>query len=431
MVGAMLIHFGLLLVLKYSGFFFENVNAVLSLVHLNVQFRIPHYMLPIGISFYTMMAASYLIDVYRGLIQPDRNIWRLALYISFFPTLMEGPICRYQDTADQIFACNKVTYENLTFGAQRIVWGLFKKVIVADRLNSLILKVFSHYSSYDGTVMFVAMVCYTIQLYMEFSGTIDAVIGIGEIFGVKIPENFRQPFFANSISDFWARWHITLGTWFRDYIYYPISMSGPMKKLTSAGRKKLGNYYGPMLASTVALFAVWLCNGIWHGDAWTYIFFGLYHFSLLFLGRLLEPAFAFVTGKLHLSRESKGYHVFQVIRTVLLVFVGELFFRAISLKAGFSMLGKMFTDFRLSAFTDGTLVSLGVDGKDYVITLIVLLIVLAVGVLKERGVKIREAIAAQKLPVRWTVYYMLLLAIVIFGGYGFGYTGIDPIYAGF
>ena len=147
----------------------------------------------------------------------------------------------------------------------------------------------THYFLYDGFVNALAMVCYTLQLYMDFSGTMDVVIGSAQIFGIKMPENFQRPFFSVTISEFWKRWHITLGTWFKDYIFYPVTMSKPMKHMTSKARKKLGNHYGPLIAGGVSLFCVWICNGIWHGAGWHYIFFGMYHFALILGGNMLEP----------------------------------------------------------------------------------------------------------------------------------------------
>ncbi len=389
------------------------------------------FALPIGISFYTLQAISYLLDVYRGTIPPDRNLGRLALYMSFFPALMEGPICRYSDTASQLMEGRPVTWRNLTFGMQRILWGLTKKMVVADRLNPLIQEVFSNYQDHTGAAIFLAMVCYTCQLYMEFSGTMDVVIGSAEIFGVTLPENFRQPFFSHTISEFWTRWHITLGTWFRDYVFYPVSLSGPMKKLTSNARKRLGNHFGPLLASSVALFCVWFSNGLWHGAGWNYIFFGLYHFSLILCGSLFEPVSRGIAGTLHIDRQGKPWRAWQLVRTVILVNIGELFFRADSLTIGMGMFRRMATHFSLTPFVDGRLLSLGVDGKDFVIVAVTMALALGVSLLHERGISIRAWVADRRTPVRWACYYALILFLIIFGAYGSAYSPVDPIYAGF
>ena len=279
----------MLIVLKYSKFLGTNINSLFEVMNLPIQMPIPQFIMPIGISFYTLQAISYIIDVYKEKIKADKNLGRLALFISFFPQIMEGPICRYDQTANSLWEGKRTTYKGLTFGVQRILFGLMKKIIIVDRVNPLILEIFNNYSNYDGGIIAIGMVLYTLQLYMDFSGVMDIVIGTAEIFGVKMPENFKQPFFSKTISEFWTRWHITLGAWFRDYIYYPVCLTDKCKKITSWGRKKIGNYYGPLLASSIALFCVWICNGLWHGSAWSYIFFGMYHFVLILLGRISVP----------------------------------------------------------------------------------------------------------------------------------------------
>lgn len=431
LAAAVVLNLGILLALKYTPFAAQNVNALLTRLHIPLSLTVPRWAMPLGLSFYTLQAVSYLFDVYRGKITADRNLFRLALYMSFFPALMEGPICRYEQTADSLFQGTRVTYHNLTFGVQRILFGLMKKIVVADRLNLLIKTVFNDYSSYDGGVIALAMVCYTCQLYMEFSGTMDIVLGSGEIFGVKLPENFRQPFFSRTISDFWSRWHITLGTWFRDYLFYPLSMSKPLKKLTGKARRRLGNHYGPLVSGSIALFAVWFCNGLWHGAAWNYLFFGLYHFALILTGNLLEPLFQWAAQKWHIRRDGPVYRGLQIARTVILVNIGELFFRANGLRAGLSMFGRMVSGFTLASLRDGSVWQLGMDRQDFLIVLAAAAIVLVIGLLRERGISIRESLAKRPLYVRWPAYLSLILFTVVFGAYGAGYIPIDPIYANF
>lgn len=429
--AAVVLHIGVLVVLKYTAFFSTNLNVLLESLDAAFRLPVPKFMLPIGISFYTLQAASYLFDVYRGVVQADRNFGRVALFMSFFPQIIEGPICRYGQTAQSLWDCRKITYRSMTFGMQRILFGLMKKKIIADRLNMFIVAVFDEYAKFDGGVIFVAMLCYTFQLYMDFSGTLDVVIGSGEIFGVKLPENFRQPFFSKTISEFWSRWHITLGTWFKDYIFYPMSTSKPLKHLTMWGRKRLGNHFGPLLAGSIALFTVWICNGLWHGDDWKYIFFGLFHFALILTGNIVDPFAKSLCGRLHINRQSVPYKGMQILRTVLLVNVGELFFRATDLTAGLAMFRKMVTDFSFRSIADGTILTLGMDRADFVITVLFAVGLIAVGILREKGVPLRERVAAKPIALRWAVYYAMIMAIVIFGAYGVGYIPVDPIYANF
>lgn len=431
LIFAVILHIGILLVLKYSGFFTENINALLNAFNVGIQFEIPVYAMPIGISFYTMQAVAYVMDVYRGTIKADDNIMRLALFMSFFPQIVEGPICRYEQTAEQLWNVSGIKRENLAFGAQRILYGMMKKMVIADRLNPLISEVFTKYDYYDGSIVAAAAVCYTIQLYMEFSGTMDAVIGTAQIFGITMPENFANPFFAKTIPGFWNRWHITLGAWFKDYIFYPVTLAKPVKKMTTNLKKKVGNYFALLCASFIALFCVWFCNGLWHGAAWNYIFFGMYHFALIIMGNIFEPVVKQVKKTLHINTEWPAYKVFQIVRTAILVVGGELFFRAHGLNAGLIMFKKIFTQFTWDFYNADVLALFGMDVQDIIIVLIALAIVFTVSVLKERGVAIRETLATKPLAVRWALLYGLILFIIIFGAYGIGYVPVDPIYANF
>ena len=428
---AVILHIGVLLVLKYTGFTLGNINALLKAFKLNMVITIPKFIMPIGLSFYTLQAVSYIIDVYHEKIEADKNLGRLALFMAFFPQIMEGPICRYSETAMQLWEGKKTTFKDLTFGAQRIGYGMLKKMIIADRLNTFVGNIFTQYANLDGGIAAVGMILYTLQLYMDFSGTMDMVIGSAQIFGVKMPENFRQPFFSKNISEFWTRWHITLGAWFRDYIFYPVSLSEPMKKLTTKARKKIGKYYGPLISSAVALFCVWICNGLWHGAGWTFIFFGMYHFALILLGKIIEPPVNFINEKLHINKDHFVYRGLQIIRTTILVFFGELFFRAETLTAGFTMVGKMFTNFTFKSFSNGKILKLGMDEKDFLIIAIFTIVVFVISILRERNIDIREKIAKQNVVIRWIIYYVLMLSILIFGAYGVGYLPVDPMYAGF
>ncbi len=225
-------HIGMLFVLKYSSFFATNVNTLFSYLGIATQLDIPKYIMPIGISFFTLQALTYILDVHRGVIKADRNICRIGLFIAFFPQIVEGPICRYNQTAEQLWNVEGIKYANLCLGLQRIMYGMMKKMVIADRLSPMVDNIFASHAGYDGGVIALGAICYTIQLYMDFSGSMDAVLGTAQIFGVKMPENFQRPFFSKTISEFWKRWHITLGTWFKDFVFYPVTTAKAMKKLT-------------------------------------------------------------------------------------------------------------------------------------------------------------------------------------------------------
>lgn len=420
---------GLLIILKYSDFIGTNVNYVLEKV--NYSIPIYHFMVPIGISFYSLQGVSYLVDIYREKIKADHHVGRLALYMSYFPQLMEGPICRYEQTAMSLFEGKDLTSMNIRFGMQRILYGLIKKIVIADRLNPFISQVFKHYDQFDGGMMFLAMICYTCQLYMEFSGTIDVVIGSSQIFGITLPENFKQPFFSKSISEFWTRWHITLGAWFKDYIYFPLSLSSPLKILTKWGRKTIGHYYGPLLSGTIALFCVWFCNGIWHGDAWNYIFFGIYHFVLISSANIFAPMISKFYKMTHISPNWSWIKGLRILKTTFFVCIGELFFRAHGLKAGLKMFEKMITQFTFASFQNHSFLRLGVDSRDFFIVFITCIIIFIVSLYREKHIPICLSIETKPIVIRWAIWYGLIFYLIIFGAYGVGYIPVDPIYAGF
>lgn len=421
----------LLVLLKYLTFLSQVGASLLGLFGLQVDPLVASIGVPIGISFYTLMAASYIFDVYRGTAKADRNIARLALFLSFFPQIMEGPICRYNQTAESLWAGRDIEKDNLYRGTVRIMWGLAKKLIVADRLNLLVKPVFADYASYDGGVIAFAAICYTLQLYCDFSGAMDVALGTARIFGVELPANFNHPFFSRTASEFWKRWHITLGTWLRDYIFYPISLSKPLKNLTRAARKTIGNRYGPLVAGAITLFCVWFANGLWHGAGSQYIFFGLYYFVIILLGGFIEPLAQALAEKLHYSRESRWYKGLQIFRTLIVIFVGELFFRAEGLSAGLAMFGQMVTDFTFESFTNGTVLAIGMSAGDFVAIAGAVVILLVVGIIEERGTVISAWLCGKNLAVRWIVLFVLIFSMLIVGSYGFGAAPLEPIYAQF
>ena len=427
-------HVGLILVLKYTDFFLMNVNALFG-----TGIPAPGFVKPLGLSFFILQSISYLVDVYRQTVPADRNVLRLGLFLSFFPSIVEGPICRYGDTAQALWEAKPIRYENLCLGVQRITYGLMKKLVIADRLEPIVEELFSSNGSYPGYMSLVGGILYTLQLYADFSGSMDTVCGTAQIFGITVPENFRRPFFSKNISEFWTRWHITLGTWFRDYIFYPVTMSAPLKKLTTAARKHLGNHFGPLLAGSIALLCVWFSNGLWHGAAWHYVFFGLYHFVLILLGNIFAPVFKKVNAALKLTPENKPFRAFQMLRTAFLVVLGEIIFRAENMSMALAMFRQIFLNFgnpfvKYHPITDAlrTLVaSSNTSLQDLLIVAVAAVIVFAVSVLQEQGTSIRVRLAARPAWQRWCVWYALILFILIFGAYGPGYVAIDPMYANF
>lgn len=234
----LLLDFGMLAVVKYSNFAIENINSVLGLMG-KEPIGLLGMGLPLGISFFTFQSVSYAIDVYQGKYECEKNIFKMGLFVSFFPQLLQGPIGRYDRLGKQLYSGHSFNLKNVEYGLQRIGWGLFKKVVIADRAAVLVLNVFNNYEAYSGFHYIMAVLMYSVDLYMDFSGGIDIVIGAAQMFGITMDENFRQPYFSKSIGEFWRRWHITLGTWMKDYIFYPMSLSKKMNKFGKWERSTL------------------------------------------------------------------------------------------------------------------------------------------------------------------------------------------------
>lgn len=425
-----LINLAVLIVLKYFNFFGQSISDFLGLFSVNWEFKAIKFLVPIGISYYTLQVISYITDVYRGTLKPEHNLAKVALYLSFFPQIMEGPISRFHEVADDLYSGSSIKFDNLKMGYQRIVWGLFKKYIIADRIAPVVSTVFSSYDSYDGSIVAFGAICYTCQLYMEFSGCMDIIIGTGQIFGIKLPENFRQPFFAKDASDFWHRWHITLGTWFKDYIFYPVSLAKPVKNFAKKVKNRFGRNVSKFVAPVAALFCVWSCNGLWHGAQWTFIFYGMYYFILITLENILESPAQKLTAKLHINRDGVGFKIFRMVKLFIIVNIGELFFRAETVKDGFMMLGRIISNFHITKLFS-KIYNLGMDEPDVYTALVGLIIVCIVGILHEKNIRIRESISKWKLPVRWAFWYAAIIFIILFGAYGAGYASVDMIYAGY
>lgn len=431
LTAGILLLLSVLLYLKYYNFFAENLNRLLEKTGIGASLSLKNLLLPIGISFYTLQAVGYLADVYWEKMPPERHLGKVALFLSFFPQIMEGPISLYQQTADDLWEGKPLTAKNLSRGSIRIIWGLFKKLVIADRLYVVVEELFQNYTAYHGAMIAFAAIAYTVQLYMEFSGCIDIIIGSGRLFGVIVPENFRQPFFSKNAAEFWRRWHITLGVWFKTYIFYPITVSSLMRKWNRFGKKHLNKYLKKAGASVLTLFPVWFCNGLWHGARWSYLFYGMYYFVILVAEVALEPVRDRAAAALRINKEATWYQTIRILKTWVIIFTGELFFRADTLTDGFRMFGRIFQGFVPAGLPDGTLLSLGLDRADYLAVAAGCVVVAVVGVVKEKNLLGEKGLQGLGLPIRWALYLLLIFSVLIFGAYGIGYQQVDMIYAGF
>ena len=410
LIGCLLLNFGMLAVLKYTNFAIENVNAIF---HAGISFQ--KLILPLGISFYTFQSMGYIIDVYWGKYEAEKNPFRFALFVSFFPQLLQGPIGRFDRLARQLYEQHSFDLLKAQYALQLMLWGFFKKLVLADRAAVVVNQVFQNYTQYSGVTNIVAVLMYSIQLYMDFSGGMDVVMGVAALFGVELDQNFKRPYFATSITDFWHRWHITLGTWMKDYIFYPVSLSKWMGKFGKWSKKAFGKKTGRVVPICVANIIVFLVVGIWHGAAWKYIAYGLYNGLIIAISSLLAPLYRKGFEKFHINPKSGAWHVVQILRTFLLVNISWYFDMAVSLSAAFAMMKSTVTGLSLATLTDGSLMMLGLDKLDYMILAMGCLVVFLISFLKERGIQIRESLGRKPLVIRWAVYGMLVFGIPMFG----------------
>ena len=421
----LLLDFGMLAVVKYSNFAIENINSVLGLIG-KEPIGLLGMGLPLGISFFTFQSVSYAIDVYQGKYECEKNIFKMGLFVSFFPQLLQGPIGRYDRLGKQLYSGHSFNLKNVEYGLQRIGWGLFKKVVIADRAAVLVLNVFNNYEAYSGFHYIMAVLMYSVDLYMDFSGGIDIVIGAAQMFGITLPENFRRPFFSKSIAEYWRRWHITLCAWFKDYLFYPLSMSKWMNKVSRWLKKHVGKPVGSRFPVYFSSLTVWFVTGIWHGASWNFVVWGLLNSIIMLVSQELKPLYEKADNRLG-YRKLKYYKVFEIIRTTAIVCCLQMLDYYRNIAEAFRMFFSMFRGGNYAAvFTKG-MWSIGLSVADYIVLFAGVVIMFVVSLL-ERRCPVREQLAQKNYIIRYTVFLVIFLLIAVLGIYGTGYESSQFIY---
>ena len=403
LVLTLVLNFGVLAVLKYSG-------PVLTLFGAQPL----GWVLPLGISFYTFQSMGYLIDVYSGKTAAEKNPLRFALFVSFFPQLIQGPIARFDQLASQLTEPHEFDLTAIERGLLLMLWGFFKKKVIADRALPLVAAVFGAPEGFGGAVTALAVLAYSLQQYADFSGGIDLVTGIAQLFGIQLAPNFRRPYFAVSLGDFWRRWHISLGAWMRDYVFYPFALCAPVARLSKLVKKRLGASVARALPAALGNILVFLLVGLWHGASMNYVLWGLYNGVILAASALLEPAFKRFGERHARLTSSGGFHVVRMLRTFVIVNIGWYFDRSPDFRDALSMLTRTFTRPCLFQLTDGTLLSLGLTRMGFALLFFCALVIFTVSLLQERGVHIRDALDALPLPLRWALLYLLIGVTLMF-----------------
>lgn len=414
-------------VLAYCKFALMLADVLWQIFSLDISFEV---IVPLGISYYTFSSVGYLLDVYWKKAEHIGNYFKFALCVLYFPQIVQGPIARYNRLEKELFQEHPFDFKQICFGMQLMLYGYAKKMILADRLSLYTSKVFGNLQCYEGLVILIAVIASAFQIYMDFSGCMDIVRGASQIFGVTLEHNFMHPFFSTSTAEFWRRWHITLGIWFKDYVYMPVAVSKWLIKLITKTRNLFGKEAAKVVNIIIPLLIVWLLTGIWHGTGWNYVVWGLYYGTIIICSTLFMGQYKKLAKLLHIDMTKKSYQRFQMVRTFLVFAGGRLIAAPGTLTNTWIAIKQMFSGFNPWVFWDGTLYSMGLDYKDWCVVIIGLLLVRRISIFQERG-SVREAIARRNIVLRWIIYYAAFFAILIFGIYGSGYNASDFIYGNF
>ena len=415
MAVCLVCNMGILVFFKYSEFILDNMNALFGKLGIALVISPFDIILPVGISFYTFQALSYTIDVYRGHIKAEQNLLTYALFVSFFPQLVAGPIERSENLLSQIkeLPYKKIwNYERITNGLILMVWGYFQKMVIADRVAVIVDTVFSSYYMYGSFELIAAAVGFAVQIYCDFSSYSTIAIGASQIMGIVLMENFRMPYFSKSIQEFWHRWHISLSTWFRDYLY--ISLGGNRCS-------KLKRYCN--------LLITFLVSGLWHGANWTYIFWGGVHGIYQIIGAELSGTKNKVNKICKTKTNCISFKVGQMAVTFLLVDFAWIFFRSDSLGDAFYYIERIFTRWNPWALYDGTLYNCGLDRFEINILLAAIVILILVDIIGyKKQLRIDSFLKSQCVWFRWGTVLVWIMGIAIYGMYGIGYDAKQFIY---
>ena len=387
--------------------------------------------MPIGISFYTLTAMGYVVDVGRENCKVETNFLKVVLFLAYFPSVTQGPFNRFDKMKDQFEKSHDFEYDRMLRGIQRFVWGAFKKLVIADRIGIFVDRVYGvEVSSVPGSIFACATVLYMLQLYADFSGYIDMAMGVSETFDIMLPENFKRPYFAKSVAEFWRRWHITLGTWFKDYVMFSFVMSDPGRKIGKACRNKWNNI-GRHVVPIIGTMLVWFFTGIWHGRTISYMLWGIYYGVIMSISLVLEPSYALWKEKLRIKDGNKLWTLFCMVRTWLIVFVADVLIRSESLMQTGAIYVSFFTRLGLGSLISKEITSYGLNKYDFMLLFAVLLAWLAVSVLEEKGEDVRSYLAARPMFVRWACYYVVVLLLLVTGIYGGSYDTAAFMYQSF
>lgn len=427
LLGGLVFNFGILGVLKYTAFVLSGVNDLLSLFRMD-GITIPSLILPLGISFYVFRSTAYLIDVYWGKAEPERNVAKYALFISFFPAVIQGPICRWKELGQQLFTPHKAEWSHLSEGFLRVLWGFFKKVVIADTAMIAVKAIIASPNDFGGMYVLLLIILYSAVIYGDFTGGIDVTVGLSRMMGLRLTENFDHPFSSRSTQEYWNRWHMTMGSYFTDYVFNPLSVSGFMTKTGKWCREHLGRAVGMRVPVYLATIITWFLTGLWHGASWNFIVWGLLNGLVILVSRELSPLYAKFHKRFPKLKENGLYGGFCAVRTFFLMGAIRILDCYRDVPVTFKAFGSIFYDFKSWGDLAGGVIleKLGLNVAQCLLIAVGVLIVFLVS----RRSKTRPVLT--EVSERPLLYGMvcasLVLVILLLGSYGIGFNAGDFIY---
>ncbi|MBO6053825.1 MAG: MBOAT family protein [Clostridia bacterium] len=407
LAAGIVMNLSVLFLYKYFGFACSTLSAVLSRIGITAQAPAWDPILPVGISFYTFQTIGYMIDVYRRTVPAEKNLLQYALFVSFFPQLVAGPIERSENLMSQLKELPRPTYEAARHGFVVMLWGYFMKMVIADRAAIFVNTVYASPEKYPGMFIVTATVLFAFQIYCDFAGYSTIALGAAEMLGIRLVNNFETPYLSTSIHEFWKRWHVTLNTWFVDYVYIPLGGSR---------KGRLVKYRNILI--------VFLLSGLWHGARWSYVLWG----GINGVFQILEDCFSKLAEKRRKKAPTFASRCVKTVGTFLLIDFTWLFFRASGIRHAVTLLGSIARTFNPWILFDGSLYTCGLGEKEFRLLLAALFLLFAVGVYTRCRPTISEKIERQPLYFRWIVYIGAILAILVFGVWGSDYNATNFIY---
>lgn len=403
-------------------FFFKYAHNFLSLIfeviNINPDISFIKLIPYVGISYFSLSAMGYLIDVYWNSYKPEKNPVTVGNFLFYFPQVISGPVTRFSEMKEQFLTTHGLKYENIELGLRRMLWGYFKKLVISERFAMITTGIYGNYTDFGAIDIVIATLCYAVQLYTDFSGCMDIILGASQLFGIKLPENFKAPFFSRTIQEFWQRWHITLGLWFKDYIMFPVQISPFMVNIGKKCKEKFGKTVGKKVPFYLSMLVLWFLIGIWHGGTGYYfIASAVVPFTLLTISDLMRPVFEKIRGIFKNVVESFIYRIFQSVRTVLLICICWVFVCSMSTKNSIYVIKHCFDSLTTFNFLNN-FNSFYLGKVSVVIMILSLAILFFADYLRNKDSSVFDFTDKKPAGFKYAILYAEILAILVFGKIG-------------